>query len=81
MYNGILLNNEKEQNYVTYRDVDGPRGCHSERNVRKRKTNIILIFLMHICANYNVNILIQICEKIKVDVTFDKNIHSPLFLK
>ena len=34
---------EKEQNYVIYRDVDGPRGCHPERNVRKRKTNIILI--------------------------------------
>ena len=28
---------EKEQNYVIYRDVDGPRGCHPERNVRKRK--------------------------------------------
>ena len=72
---------EKEQNYVIYRDVDGPRGCHPERNVRKRKTNIILIFLMHICAIYPVNILIQICAKIKFDAIFDKNTHSPLFLK
>ena len=37
MHNGILLNSEKEQNCIIYRDVDGPRGCHPERNVRKKK--------------------------------------------
>ena len=37
MHNGILLNNEKEQNYVIYRDVEGPRGCHPERNIRREK--------------------------------------------
>ena len=30
------------------RDVDGPRVCHTEWNVRKRKTNIIL--LTRICG-------------------------------
>ena len=47
----------------------------------REKQNIILIFLMHICAIYPVNILIQICAKIKFDAIFDKNTHSPLFLK
>ena len=40
MHNGILLSNEKEQNCVIYRDVDGPRGCHPERNVRKKRIYI-----------------------------------------
>ena len=27
---GILLNHEKEQNWVICRDVNGPRDCHTE---------------------------------------------------
>ena len=30
IYNGILLSREKEQNWVIYRDVDGPRDCHTK---------------------------------------------------
>ena len=30
IYNGILLSHKKEQNWVIYRDVDGPRDCHTE---------------------------------------------------
>ena len=27
-YNGMLLSQKKEQNWVICRDVDGPRDCH-----------------------------------------------------
>ena len=30
IYNGILLSHKKEQNWVVYSDVDGPRHCHTE---------------------------------------------------
>ena len=30
VYNGILLGHEKEQDWVIFRDVDGPRDCHTE---------------------------------------------------
>ena len=30
IYNGILLSHIKEQNWVIYRDMDGPRVCHTE---------------------------------------------------
>ena len=30
IYNGILLGHKKERNWVIYRDVDGPRECHTE---------------------------------------------------
>ena len=53
-----------------------------QKEMSERKNiYIILIFLMHICAIYHFNMLIQICAKIKADVTFNKNIHSPLFLR
>ena len=43
IYNGILLSHKKEQKWVICRDVDGPKtGIQSE--VRKRKTNINIIF-------------------------------------
>ena len=28
--NGIVLSHKKEQNWVTCRDADGPRVCHTE---------------------------------------------------
>ena len=30
VYNGILPNLKMEQNWVIYRDMDGPRVCHTE---------------------------------------------------
>ena len=30
IYNGILLSHRKESNWVIYRDVNGPRDCHTE---------------------------------------------------
>ena len=30
IHNGILLSQKKERNWVICRDVDGPRGCHTE---------------------------------------------------
>ena len=30
IYNGILLNHKKEQIWVTFRDVDGPRAWRTE---------------------------------------------------
>ena len=30
IYNVILLSNKKEENCAIYRDVDGPRDCHTE---------------------------------------------------
>ena len=30
IYNGILLNHKKEQNYAIRRDVDGPRDWHTQ---------------------------------------------------
>ena len=29
IYNGILLSCKKDQNWVTCRDMDGPRVCHT----------------------------------------------------
>ena len=37
--NGILLSHKKGQTWVICRDVDGPRVCHTEYEVRNRKTN------------------------------------------
>ena len=44
-HNGILLSNEKEQNWVIYKDVDGPRNCHTEWSKSERK----IIILMDMC--------------------------------
>ena len=30
IYSGILLSHKKEGNLVFFRDVDGPRDCHTE---------------------------------------------------
>ena len=30
IHNGILLSQKKERNWVSCRDVDGPRDCHTE---------------------------------------------------
>ena len=30
IYDGILLSHKKELNCAIYRDVDGPRDCHTE---------------------------------------------------
>ena len=30
IYNGILLSHKKERNWVICRDMDGPRGFHTE---------------------------------------------------
>ena len=30
IYSGILVSHNKELNWVIYRDLDGPRDCHTE---------------------------------------------------
>ena len=30
IYNGILFRHKKEQNWIIFRDVYGPRVCHTE---------------------------------------------------
>ena len=44
-HNGILLSHEKEQNWVIYKDVDGPRNCHTKWSKSERK----IIILMDMC--------------------------------
>jgi len=39
-YNGTLLGHKKEQNWIIWRDVDGPRDCHTDE-VSQRNTNIV----------------------------------------
>ena len=41
--NGILLSHEKEQNWVICRDVNGPRGCHTEWSKSEREKQISYI--------------------------------------
>ena len=41
LYNGILLSHKKEQNWIICRDVDGPRGCHSEGIKSEREKQIL----------------------------------------
>ena len=43
IYNGILLSLKKEQNWVTCRDVDGPRVCHTEWSKPEREKQILYI--------------------------------------
>ena len=40
IYNGILLNHEKEQNNSICRDVDGLRDCHTEWSKSEREKQI-----------------------------------------
>ena len=40
VYDGILLGHEKEQDWVVFRDVDGPRDCHTEWSKSERETQI-----------------------------------------
>ena len=43
IYNGILLSHKKERNWVIYRDVDGPRDCHTEWSKSEREKQISYI--------------------------------------
>ena len=43
IYNGILLSHKKEQNWAIYRDVDGPRDCHTEWSKSEREKQISYI--------------------------------------
>ena len=40
IYNGILLSHKKETNWVIFRDVDGPRDCHTEWSKSEREKQI-----------------------------------------
>ena len=40
---GLLLNHKKERNWVTFRDVDGPRICHTEWSKLEREKQISYI--------------------------------------
>ena len=46
-YNGIRLSQKKEQNWVIYSHVDGPRICHTEWSKSEREKEIQI--LMHMC--------------------------------
>ena len=37
IYSGIFLSHKKEWNNVIFNNMDGPRDCHTEWNVRPRK--------------------------------------------
>ena len=39
--NGILLSQKEEQNSIIYRDVDGPRGYHTERSKLERENQVL----------------------------------------
>ena len=43
IYNGILLSQKKERNWVICWDVDGPRDCHTEWSKSERKKQISYI--------------------------------------
>jgi len=47
-YSGILFSHKKERTWGFYRDVDGPRVCHTEWSKSEREKNKYHI-LMHIC--------------------------------
>ena len=40
IYKGILLSHKKEKNWVTCRDVYGPRNCHIESSQSEREKQI-----------------------------------------
>ena len=43
IYNGILLSHKKEWNCAVFRDMDGPRGCHTEWSKSEREKQILYI--------------------------------------
>ena len=43
IYNGILLNHEKEWNCAICRDMGGPRDCHTERSKSEREKQILYV--------------------------------------
>ena len=43
VYNGILLNHKKEQNWVACRDVDEPRVCHTEWSKSEREKQMLYV--------------------------------------
>ena len=47
-YNGISLSHEKERNWVTCRDVDGPRTVIQSEVSQKEKNKYRI--LMHVCG-------------------------------
>ena len=49
IYNGILLSHKKEQNWVVYSDVDGPRHCQSEK---QRKILYINAYIWNLGKRY-----------------------------
>ena len=62
---GLLLNHKKERNSTTYRDMDRPRDCHTERCQQERKK---LCESMLICGIYGNGIDELIC---KADIETD----------
>ena len=43
IYNGILLNHKKEQNWIICKDMDGPRDCYTEWSKSEREKQISYI--------------------------------------
>ena len=43
IYNGILLSHKKERKWVIFRDVDGPRDCHTDWSKSEREKQISYI--------------------------------------
>ena len=43
IYSGILLSHKKEWNWVIFRDMDGPRDCHTEWSKSEREKQISYI--------------------------------------
>ena len=43
IYNGMLLSHKKERNCVICRDVDGSRGCYTERSKSETEKQILYI--------------------------------------
>ena len=52
--NGILLSHKKEWNFVICRDVDGPRGCHTEwsKSEIEKQISFISTYLWNIEKQY-----------------------------
>ena len=50
VYNGILLSHKKEQNCAIYRDVDGPRDCHTEwsKSEREKQISYIIAYMWNL---------------------------------
>ena len=67
IYDGILLSHKKEQSCAICRDMDGPRGCHTEGTKSKEKNKYHI--LMHMCGIQKNGIDKSICKaEIETDV-------------